>query len=69
MAIRIIYLAVQMAFGENRAQPQEYVFFNTQLGQYAACLLVAMIFNTAAGVIGFPWLLQKGITEGVCVIK
>ncbi|KAF9036172.1 hypothetical protein BJ165DRAFT_619287 [Panaeolus papilionaceus] len=70
VAIRIIYLAVQMAFGENRAQPQEYVFFNTQLGQYAACLLVAMIFNTAAGVIGFPWLLQRGITEdNVCRIQ
>ncbi|PPQ98759.1 hypothetical protein CVT24_003456 [Panaeolus cyanescens] len=70
VAIRIIYLAIQMAFGENRAQPQEYVFFNTQLGQYAACLLVAMIFNTAAGVIGFPWLFQRGITEGnVCRIQ
>ncbi|KAF8150756.1 hypothetical protein B0H34DRAFT_824442 [Crassisporium funariophilum] len=64
VALRIIWLAIQRYWLHPSTESQEYVFFHTQLGQYAACLLIAMIFNTVAGIIGIPWLFQRGITEG-----
>ncbi|KAH6909054.1 hypothetical protein BKA70DRAFT_1476507 [Coprinopsis sp. MPI-PUGE-AT-0042] len=46
------------------------LFFNTQLGNYCACLLAAMMVNSAAGMVGVPWLINKGITEGLlCTIQ
>lgn len=46
------------------------LFFNTQLGNYCACLLVAMMVNSAAGMLGVPWVISKGITEGLlCTVQ
>lgn len=64
VALRVIWLAVRHIFTRNTTVPQESFFFHTQLGNYAACLLFAMTFNSLAGLIGFPWLLLQGITEG-----
>jgi hypothetical protein len=44
------------------------LFFSTQLGNYCACLLVAMMVNSAAGMVGVPWLINRGITEGASIL-
>jgi hypothetical protein len=63
--LRVFWLAIQRC--RNAFEVREYVFFNTQLGQYAACLIIAMIFNAIAGILGLRWTLNRGITEGwVC---
>jgi hypothetical protein len=64
VAARVIWLAVRHIFTRNTNARQEFVFFHTQLGNYAACLLFAMTFNSLAGLISFPWLLLHGIREG-----
>ncbi|KAJ3516138.1 hypothetical protein NLJ89_g1317 [Agrocybe chaxingu] len=64
VALRVIWLAIQRYWFKRIEKPQEYVFFDTQLGQYAACLIIAMMFNTIAGIIGMPWLFMRGVTEG-----
>ncbi|KAJ7106489.1 hypothetical protein C8R43DRAFT_906126, partial [Mycena crocata] len=46
------------------AQSREYVFFNTVLGNYAACLLIANIVSGAAGLMGLSQLVNGGIQEG-----
>jgi len=65
VALRISWLAVRHFWIKSATQSQESVFFHTQLGQYAACLIVAMMFNTIAGIIGLPWLIRRGITPGM----
>ncbi|KAK7454478.1 hypothetical protein VKT23_011234 [Stygiomarasmius scandens] len=61
--IRVISLAGLKLLGHN-VSPS---FFNTQLGYYAACLLIANMVNGVAGLMGLPWLVHKGITEnGLC---
>ncbi|KAG2017824.1 hypothetical protein CC2G_007299 [Coprinopsis cinerea AmutBmut pab1-1] len=70
VALRILWLAVQCFVLRNRIKPQEYVFFHTQLGNYAACLLIGMLFNTLAGIVAVPWLMRRGITEGaICIAQ
>ena len=64
VALRVVWPAVRRIFTRKTTVPQESVFFHTQLGSYAACLLFAMTFNSLAGLIGFPWLLLRGIREG-----
>ncbi|TFK40233.1 hypothetical protein BDQ12DRAFT_488623 [Crucibulum laeve] len=65
VVLRIIWLGIQRHW--TRAEPQEYVFFHTQLGHYAACLLIANLFNSTAGLVGITWVVNRGITEGsVC---
>ncbi|THV02835.1 hypothetical protein K435DRAFT_716494 [Dendrothele bispora CBS 962.96] len=61
--IRVLSLAGLKLLGHD-VSPS---FFNTQLGYYAACLLVANLINGVAGLMGLPWLVRKGITEnGLC---
>ncbi|KAL0954663.1 hypothetical protein HGRIS_003614 [Hohenbuehelia grisea] len=66
VAFRIVYLAVVRRFivSTDDAQPREYVFFHTQLGHYAACLLLGNLCTGIAGLIGFQWLGDKGVTDG-----
>ncbi|KAF5367164.1 hypothetical protein D9758_004004 [Tetrapyrgos nigripes] len=57
--IRVLCLAGLRLLGHDVAPS----FFNTQLGYYAACLLIANMINGVAGLMGLPWLAHKGITE------
>ncbi|EKM78676.1 hypothetical protein AGABI1DRAFT_128960 [Agaricus bisporus var. burnettii JB137-S8] len=67
VALRIMWLALKKLRNPNAAQSREYAFFSTQLGNYAACLLVGNMMSSAAGLIGLQWLVNRGITEGgVC---
>jgi hypothetical protein len=65
VAGRVAYLAIQrLVSSEPQPTPRAFVFFGSQLGYYAACLLIANFINCVAGLLGLPWLLDKGITEG-----
>ncbi len=64
--LRLAWLCIlRVTRRKNITQSREYVFFNTQLGYYAACLLIANMFNSAAGLMGLPFLLARRITEGM----
>ncbi|KAJ6570179.1 hypothetical protein DFH09DRAFT_423681 [Mycena vulgaris] len=71
VAFRVIWLAIARYFSNSKdAQSREYVFFNTVLGNYAACLLIANIISGAAGIMGLNHLLNRGIQEGpFCTIQ
>lgn len=63
--VRVSWLAIQRC--RKSEEVRECVFFNTQLGRYAACLIIAMVFNAIAGILGLRWFISRGITEGrVC---
>ncbi|KAF8207160.1 hypothetical protein K438DRAFT_1714041 [Mycena galopus ATCC 62051] len=65
VAFRVIFLAVRRFFsGSSGADSREYVFFNTVLGNYAACLLISNIINSIAGIMGLNQLMHGGIQEG-----
>ncbi|KIK62516.1 hypothetical protein GYMLUDRAFT_72736 [Collybiopsis luxurians FD-317 M1] len=57
--LRVSWLGVLRLLGESVAQS----FFNTQLGYYAACLLIANMINGIAGLMGLPFLIHHGITD------
>ncbi|KAF5392381.1 hypothetical protein D9757_001500 [Collybiopsis confluens] len=57
--LRVSWLGILRLLGEDVAQS----FFNTQLGYYAACLLVANMINGVAGLMGLPFLINRGITD------
>jgi hypothetical protein len=57
--IRVLSLAGLRLLGHDVAPS----FFNTQLGYYAACLLIANMINGVAGLIGVRSLVERGITE------
>ncbi|KAF9046848.1 hypothetical protein BDZ89DRAFT_1127304 [Hymenopellis radicata] len=63
ITVRVIWLAILRLYKRNITQTREYVFFHTQLGYYAACLLIANMFSSAAGLMGLPYLFKRGITE------
>lgn len=64
--IRGAWLAIRITwFKASPTQTQEVVFFHTQLGNYASCLVIGLFFNTIAGIIGFQWLVQHGVTDGM----
>ncbi|TFK72979.1 hypothetical protein BDN72DRAFT_894414 [Pluteus cervinus] len=63
VAVRIIWIAVRQFITHNYTQPQEYVFFHTQLGHYAACLLISNLLSSIAGLITINWVSQRGITQ------
>lgn len=66
VALRITWLLIRRHLLPT-PEGEDCVFFNTQLGQYVACLLIAMMFSTSAGIIGMAWAAQRGITQGrVC---
>jgi hypothetical protein len=72
--LRVMYLVFTTNFtrrsssrSEHQSQPRECVFFNTQLGYYAACLLIANLLSDVSGSMNLIWLLQKGVTDdGFC---
>lgn len=64
VALRVLWLAIRKLWKVDAFESQEYIFFQTQLGNYAACLLVGDMMSSTAGLMGLPWLLQKGITDG-----
>ncbi|KAJ6631037.1 hypothetical protein B0H10DRAFT_1866480 [Mycena sp. CBHHK59/15] len=65
VAFRVIWLALARWMSKTAdAQSREYVFFNTVLGNYAACLLIANIISGAAGIMGLDQLIAGGIQEG-----
>ncbi|KAJ7723475.1 hypothetical protein B0H14DRAFT_2203184, partial [Mycena olivaceomarginata] len=65
VALRVIFLAVRRFFSSSpNADSREYVFFNTVLGNYAACLLISNIINSVAGIMGLGQLMHGGIQEG-----
>ncbi|KAF7312149.1 hypothetical protein MIND_00227400 [Mycena indigotica] len=66
VAFRVIYLAIRRYLSSDSSpQSREYIFFNTQLGNYAACLLIANLVSGAAGLMGLEQLLKGGIEEGM----
>ncbi|KAF5359541.1 hypothetical protein D9756_003319 [Leucocoprinus leucothites] len=70
VALRVIWLAIRKLWRSDELESQEYIFFRTQLGNYAACLLLGNMMNSAAGLMGLPWLVEKGITDGsVCRLQ
>lgn len=64
IVIRVFWLLVHRLCGHNISHYRDYLFFSTQLGYYAACLLVANTFNSVAGLMGLPFLIKRGIEEG-----
>ena len=64
VALRIIWLAIRSRMAGDEEKPHVYMFFQTQLGNYAVCLLLSMTFNTFAGILALPWLIARGITIG-----
>ncbi|KAF7375182.1 hypothetical protein MSAN_00404800 [Mycena sanguinolenta] len=65
VASRVIFLAVRRFLsGSSERDSREYVFFNTVLGNYAACLLISNIISSVAGMMGLDQLLHGGIQEG-----
>ena len=65
IVLRVFYLLFRRLCGHNISHYRDYVFFSTQLGYYAACLLIANTFNSVAGLMGLPFLINHGIDEGV----
>jgi hypothetical protein len=57
--LRVLWLGVLRFLGESVAQS----LFNTQLGYYAACLLIANMISAIAGLMGLPFLLNHAITD------
>ncbi|KAE9408361.1 hypothetical protein BT96DRAFT_697144 [Gymnopus androsaceus JB14] len=57
--LRVLWMGVLRLLGENIAQS----LFNTQLGYYAACLLIANMINGIAGLMGLPFLVNHAITD------
>ncbi|KAF9266590.1 hypothetical protein L218DRAFT_896735 [Marasmius fiardii PR-910] len=64
IVIRVFWLLIQRLCGKNISDCQDYLFFSTQLGYYAACLLIANTINSVAGLMGLPFLIKRGIDEG-----
>ncbi|KAJ4469797.1 hypothetical protein C8R41DRAFT_924989 [Lentinula lateritia] len=57
--LRVSWLGILRVLGENVA----LTLFNTQLGYYAACLLIANMINGIAGLLGLPFLVNRAITD------
>lgn len=69
LALRVCYASVRRAMQglRGRRDSREAVFFQTQLGTYAACLLAANFMTEVAGFFGIYWLSQGGIASGEIV--
>jgi len=63
VAIRVVWITIQRSRSKS-ASTSEYVFFHTQLGQYVGCLMMAMLSNTLAGLLGIAWVAMRGIEDG-----
>jgi len=64
VGIRVAWLAARRPWSRSYSGPSEYVFFHTQLGQYVTSFIIAMLFNTIAGLLGFPWMFMRRIQDG-----
>lgn len=65
LALRMIWFSLKPLLQRGSLQPsREHIFFHTQIGLYAVCLLTGNFFSSFAGVIGIIWVANKGITEG-----
>ncbi|KIY66534.1 hypothetical protein CYLTODRAFT_455276 [Cylindrobasidium torrendii FP15055 ss-10] len=60
---RVVWLACLRLYNRNITKTREYVFFQTQLGYYAACLLMANMSTSTAGLMGLPFLAQRAVVE------
>lgn len=69
VAVRAAWLAIGVLLNRDnsRAPSREYIFFHTQLGLYAACLLAMNFITAVGGMIGTTWIAQRGISEGKLV--
>ncbi|KAG1805089.1 uncharacterized protein HD556DRAFT_1478736, partial [Suillus plorans] len=66
IVFRSIHLVVIPSFQRNgpACRAPENLFFRTQLGHYAASLVLSNVFLTAAGLMEFFWVKQSGIHQG-----
>ncbi|KAI5122547.1 hypothetical protein M0805_005274 [Coniferiporia weirii] len=66
LLLRLCFAALRkLAQGlKGRTDSRESLFFQTQLGSYVACLLVANLLSGIAGMFGFTWAGQNGIIPG-----
>jgi hypothetical protein len=63
--LRAIWLvASPLRRSSRHAGSNEYAFFHTQLGHYAACLLGGNLFASAAGTVVGHWVILGGMHEG-----
>ena len=66
IALRTIRLAMILFHkrDDSTSRPPEILFFRTQLGHYAGCLLLSNMFISAAGLIDFGWVSRSGLSRG-----
>ncbi|KAF8442397.1 hypothetical protein L210DRAFT_3536510 [Boletus edulis BED1] len=66
IALRTIRLAavVFLQRDDSTSRPPEILFFRTQLGYYAGCLILSNMFLSFAGLIGFSWVSRSGLSQG-----
>ena len=71
LAVRALWLVTSPVFlpGASQRVSKEHIFFHTQLGHYAACLLGSNFFTSAAGVIVARWVADGGLQEGMARSK
>ncbi|KAG2036865.1 hypothetical protein BDR03DRAFT_404939 [Suillus americanus] len=62
-SIRLVVIPLFQRNGPTCRAP-ENLFFRTQLGHYAASLVLSNVFLTAAGLVEFFWVKQSGIHQG-----
>ncbi|KDQ24519.1 hypothetical protein PLEOSDRAFT_1107446 [Pleurotus ostreatus PC15] len=68
---RVAYLHLRQCVTKSEGPPpREHVFFRTQLGRYALCLLLGNFCTSLAGLLDLKWLAQGVITSGsTCVTQ
>lgn len=72
IVFRSVHLVVIPSFQRNwpTCRAPENLFFRTQLGHYAASLVLSNVFLTAAGLMEFFWVRQSGIQQGsMCILQ
>ncbi|KAH0833271.1 hypothetical protein J3R83DRAFT_12335 [Lanmaoa asiatica] len=67
IALRTIRLAMMLFLKRDNgtSRPPEILFFRTQLGHYAGCLILSNMFISAAGLIDFSWVSRSGLSRGL----
>lgn len=68
-SIRLVVIPLFQRNGSACRAP-ENLFFRTQLGHYAASLVLSNVFLTAAGLMEFLWVKQSGVHQGsMCTLQ
>lgn len=67
--LALVFLAVRTAMALLRpgsaANPaREHIFFRTQLGLFAGCLLLSNFVNSLAGLMEGAWVAKHGLEQG-----